>query len=529
MSDDVPSKSMKYIRLRSPSHHGDTLQIPPLNSVSELWQSSFATVGASTVQRDAQAELASIALAYSRTYLNRDDVDLSQPVIISGHQPALFHCGVWYKNFALSKLGQQLRATAINLVVDNDLCTGDSILCPQVEKNNNGKIETARMQRLPIDERSAAVAYESRLIQSHEQFDSFGERASRSIEPIVSNPLARKLWPHVLQVKSGGELRLGHALAAGRHRLEQSFGLKTLELPISKLADSLAFRHFTQNLLERRADLQLIYNDSLRVYRKLHGIRSTAHPVPELETDQEWTETPFWVWTDSSASRKRLFATSHGSTLRLTDRDGWSAELNQNAYADWAQSKLGQVFIRPRALTTTMFCRAFCGSLFLHGIGGAKYDQLNDTIMQKFCGVEPPAYLTLSATLRLPAQFDEVTTHDETKIKTALRNLDFHPEKHFDPGANVDAQQLVAEKQKLVQDANTFNNRKQRNDAIVAINRQLQPNVEAIRKKLLDQQDFVSQQLRTSQVLSSREYSFALFPESIVEELNTAAKDNAAN
>ena len=48
-----------------------------------------------------------------------------------------------------------------------------------------------------------------------------------------------------------------------------------------------------------------------------------------------------------------------------------------------------------------MFARYLLGDLFIHGIGGAKYDELGDAIAGEFFGIEPPSYLTLSMTLWL--------------------------------------------------------------------------------------------------------------------------------
>ena len=42
--------------------------------------------------------------------------------------------------------------------------------------------------------------------------------------------------------------------------------------------------------------------------------------------------------------------------------------------------------LRTRALTTTMFARFLLGDLFVHGIGGAKYDELGDEIARGFFG-----------------------------------------------------------------------------------------------------------------------------------------------
>ena len=41
-------------------------------------------------------------------------------IFLAGHQPELFHPGVWLKNFALGTLARQHGATAINLLIDSD-------------------------------------------------------------------------------------------------------------------------------------------------------------------------------------------------------------------------------------------------------------------------------------------------------------------------------------------------------------------------------------------------------------------------
>jgi len=55
--------------------------------------------------------------------------------------------------------------------------------------------------------------------------------------------------------------------------------------------------------------------------------------------------------------------------------------------------------VRSRALTNTLYARLFLSDLFLHGIGGGKYDELTDELIRRFYGVEPPAFLILSAYL----------------------------------------------------------------------------------------------------------------------------------
>ena len=55
------------------------------------------------------------------------------------------------------------------------------------------------------------------------------------------------------------------------------------------------------------------------------------------------------------------------------------------------------------ALVTTLFARLVLSDLFIHGIGGAKYDQLTDELIRSFFGLAPPDYLVISATLHLAA------------------------------------------------------------------------------------------------------------------------------
>jgi len=64
--------------------------------------------------------------------------------------------------------------------------------------------------------------------------------------------------------------------------------------------------------------------------------------------------------------------------------------------------------IRPKALLLTLFNRLFISDLFIHGLGGAKYDMVTDEIIIEFFKVEPPHFLVPPALyisiLNLPLQ-----------------------------------------------------------------------------------------------------------------------------
>ncbi len=68
----------------------------------------------------------------------------------------------------------------------------------------------------------------------------------------------------------------------------------------------------------------------------------------------------------------------------------------------WQQLEARGIKVRSRALTTTLYARLFLADLFVHGIGGGKYDELTDELIQGFFECEPPIYLVFSATRWLP-------------------------------------------------------------------------------------------------------------------------------
>ena len=77
-----------------------------------------------------------------------------------------------------------------------------------------------------------------------------------------------------------------------------------------------------------------------------------------------------------------------------------TADLLDNP--DRALASLAPWVIRPRALTLTLWVRLLLCDLFVHGIGGAKYDRVTNDIFRTYYRCEPPAMACVSATLRLP-------------------------------------------------------------------------------------------------------------------------------
>lgn len=527
------SGSLTKLKLSTPRHNGDSLQYPSFQDLDTLWNRnlqqnataaiSIGDTNLADLRATARQHIVVQAASYSEQYgafCKPADNDL---IVMAGHQPSLFHPGVWYKNFVLSELGQRFNSTSLNLIVDNDICTVAAVRSPQ------GPTTQPSLKLVPFDSPAHNIPFEEREIEDIEVFRSFGTRAAKSIRPFVENPIAEQLWPGVLESQSEFQnqkrCRLGSAIAAGRHRLESEIGLRTLELPLSCIADSDSFAVFAMHVLANRARFREIYNSSLIEYRKLYKIRSHSHPVPELAIEDEWIETPFWVWQSENPFRKRLFAKQIGATLTLSNLEDWQTKLEfRNGPGALAELSDKGVKIRPRALMTTMYCRLILSDLFVHGIGGAKYDQLTDRIANQFFGLALPEFCAVSATMLLPTRAWPVSQQDLVETKQKLRQLEFHAERFIDTENNPSAVSLIADKNELVLETVPKNQAKAHRNAIADLDLQLQPFVATQKTNLQQQLDEMSDHLQANRILGSREYSYCLFPQDVVNSLRGMAK-----
>ncbi len=517
-----------YKSFRVPRGHGESLIDPPLDQAKSLldsnrrqWDKYDCDLQGRPLRQliqDARHDFLTQAQRYTTAYRDVDrPVRLDGPIILAGHQPQLFHAGVWFKDFALSSLADRLQANAVNLLVDNDILRSPSIRVPAGPPSNR------HIATIAFDRTVEAIPYEERPIVDEARFASFGDRVERTVADLVSDPLIRKLWPAAVEASRRCP-NVGYSIAVARHRLEGRWGQSTLELPLSAVCQTDAFCCFTAHLLSNLARFHEIHNTSLKEYRRSHRIRSRSHPVPDLAVDGQWLEAPFWVWTGESPHRERLFVRSGRDGLELTDRRQVRIrlKLSVDAKAGCAREQLHGfaaegVKIRPRALITTMYARLVLGDLFLHGIGGAKYDQLTDAIIQRFFDVRPPEFMTLSATALLFGDGSQGIRNDLRRTKHLLREFRFHPERHVT--RSLEVERLVAEKNEWIQTQLPRGHRKERHQNIERVNLALQGFLSPKEVEASGTLDRLAIELRRELPFASREFSFCLFSEETLRPL----------
>ncbi len=538
---------LTHRRLRAPSADGFALIDPPLSQAAAMIERNRA-IGAEFDRKEfstndrARARILIVGAAAVLDGVQLTGDVLKKPFIISGHQPELFHSGVWLKNYALSAVAQSVGGLGTNLAIDNDAIRTAAICVP------SGSIAEPRVVEIPFDVAGDAVPWEYRSIREPKTFHEFPAAVRRAFRPFASAAAYKRgmivdwLWPHALSVEKNEREgirqivqtvvlneqtpHLGRCLTLARHRLEKEIGLQTCEVDLSLLVGDPPFLKFATRLLSAHHELRDVYNSALAEYRHVNGIRSRSHPVPDLALEGEWCESPFWVWTTENPLRRRVFVRQVGANWELTDRAG-VVVLQRAAGGDadelWHSLLQQGACLRPRALITTMYARLVLSDLFIHGIGGAKYDEVTDLIIRRFFGIEPPAYITASATFRLPIERPQVSLDDVRESARRIRETRYRPEAFVrdplvtgEPDIATKLAALADEKRAYLAQHDLRRCEQLVFDRLDRLNCAMHDLLEPVERELRAQHADLLVQLKQAQLLGSREFSFVLFPSEIL-------------
>ncbi|MEL6105857.1 MAG: hypothetical protein AAFU85_07470 [Planctomycetota bacterium] len=502
----------EFQAIRAPREDGRATIVPELAMADTLLKNNVANAGSlpdglASLRAPARGQLLSDANRYSSSYRGGVEQPDESWIVMAGHQPTLFHSGVWFKNFALAHVGQRLGATSVNLVIDSDVSGARSIRVP----HRDG--ERIHYETVVYDRGGQGVPFEQTLIEERERFDSFDISVRRALAGLVDAPIVGPLWKHAREAID----RCGYAgcaIAQARHAFEAEIGLQTVEIPQSVICRSQCFADFALQILRDAPRFRSSYNSAADTFRAANGIRSNAHPVPNLGRDGDWYETPFWLYGNQSPKRRSVWVRRAGSSIEISDRVRRTRRIenveSQGAVDALASAVSPEFKLRSRALITTMYARLILSDLFLHGIGGGKYDELGGQIAADFWGIQPPEFMVLSATVHLPGAND----HSPQAILSSLsdahrkrRDLIYQPERF--EGARPE---WVAQKRALLAAMPPRGQRKQWHRSINQLNQRLSSELSDVGRVIDHRIDELESEYRESLIWSSREHSFCLFP-----------------
>ncbi len=381
-------------RYKAPQQHGEVLADPSTEDATRLVGPN-REIRRKLLPEDlftsARQNVLDAAVSYLRE--NGEPVPALNdgPLIVTGHQPELFHPGVWAKNFAANGLARRVNGLSLNLIADSDTLKDRTIRVPVLDG------DTARLEIRAFDDSSPELHYEVARVKNVKKFDRFGCKESidfgvhgRSMVPDFGNAYYGNPYD---QYVAGPETPLGEHFSRLRRTQERAWGCHNLELPVSRLCRTDAWAKFVAAIERRLPEFTAVYNAAIEDYRQANRVRSVNHPAPLLEPG----ERPFWRMT--AIGRERPYAASPAGELR------------------------------PRVLTLTLFTRLFFADLFIHGIGGGKYDEVTDAIIRNFFRCEPPAYQVLTLTAHLPFDVEGDPEAEVQAAKRRLRDMQWNPQR----------------------------------------------------------------------------------------------------
>jgi hypothetical protein len=521
---------MVHAKPALPSGHGELLLSPPFEEWAELaeanrrvaqsWDFRIGTTPFADLRDSARCAGVELAEAYcERLGIDARAGDPSGPVVATGHQPELYHTGVWAKVFLLQRLAEMTGATALDIVVDSDGFDRVGVTVPcfggsQVERCHadlaTGGANTcfactptpdATVVRNFVSDTSQMLA-SLPAASAGRHFAEFGEALS-AVQPEARN--------------------LAELVTAARRRFERPTRTDYLELPVTELAGSDAFLTFVTAIALDAERFAEAYNRELETYREAKGLRTRAQPVPDLEVNETSIELPFWVLQGGRRSSLSVDVGPEGTTLV---GNGVRVGLGAGDEAIAAIRSAGAC-IAPKALVLTMFTRLFLCDLFIHGVGGGGYDQVTDGIIRRYFGVEPPRFVVASLTMFLPLGAHVVTDAEVQSATERLNRFEHNPDAlicdvEFDSADERDrALALAREKTELVAAMKEPGaDKKSLGTRIREVNAEMRELLAPIGEALAAEKGHLEAQRSASDILTDRTYPFCFWsPEDVADKV----------
>jgi len=501
------------------------------------------------VRENCRKEVIQRALKFSSKFdpnIEEKICSASQYIIQTGHQPAFFHPGVWIKNIFLNELLKSSllnKSLGLNIILDNDICKDINFSLPAFASTGNLKLERVNFLSPTL---APNLPFEEYPCPSLELIAKFTRDVIRRLKPLESEniDILNNFKNFAQYLEDSSRLcsqnhkrgNLGEFLGLARRLYEQETEPAYLEIPFSQICDSDEFLSFflfleiTKNI----KSFSKIYNNKLDEHRKLFKIRNRTHPSPNLMIKENLTEIPFWIWKEGEERRKifilkeeeknYLYNDSYGKIF-LIEKDGLKSLFSLKTILKQRGLK-----IRPKALLLTLFIRLFISDLFIHGLGGAKYDLVTDEIIREFFKVEPPHFLVVSCTLFLNFKSSPGTSDSKiSALKKKIRDLEFNPERYVNELSLTKKEEIqigeLAEKKtaliKKIKEILSPVEKHKISEEIKAINNFMAEKISLLKYELDKKIEKEEEKIKQSKVYSFREFPYCFFSAKTLRNLLT--------
>lgn len=355
----------------------------------------------------------------------------STPIVMTGHQPVIFHSGLTFKYETTESFSASVGAIAVAVIIDTDEGDAGAFPFPDTSEKSGQHSGSSMVTSAATFGRAPSLYLACRknpgaLIQAESQ------RVIRGLKSCDCGDAAAMFQQAASQYEA---LATDSMMEANLIvRWNAGIGGRMLELPLSEICGFPEVIQFFGEILTRPSDFTRCYNDTLMAFRTEEKIRNEANPFPNLQVTDERCEIPFWIIDRNTATRSPVFVRRQGQGHTLETADEVISELppgNESA-AIFSLLIVGKQLI-PRGALITATLRLLFSDLFVHGTGGGRYDRYTDLLIRRWWNTEPTPFAVASASRYLFAD-RRVELSRIQAIASQLRDLQFNPQRHFGTG-----------------------------------------------------------------------------------------------
>ncbi len=420
------------------------------------------------------------------------------PLVATGHQPIIYHWGLAYKNILLERLAEQQLIRGLNIIIDTDEGDAGAIAFPARHDTAQLHVGTATLSNgagLFLRQQLQGAATRPQKIR-----DILAEVSSAYLSENFQTALARyAALPDQSVVDANTALRRD-LLGLRRQR----------EIRLSAICRFPSFRKILGFLLRDPAAFFEAFNRSIEEFRDEAKIKNAANPFPNLKMSAEGIELPLWVINTADGVRHIPVARRQEEQWQIFS-EGRAIGVIGGEVLAYAPNHL----IAPRGMMTTLIMRMFGVDLFVHGIGGYKYDRFTDVFAKAYYATDLAPAAMATATRYLDEE--RVRRHQQAEkfnVKDLVhRPLEFADLGLFETEGGRELRDLHLRRSHLLDELKTLQARNEPTGVLTREKKELEN-----RMRDLAEQSPVAQKIRTfllsgseQSVYMNREFPFFLF------------------